>query len=118
MSNQIKAIAPYWHDDIETWVFDDESVGLNQEPFVQGVPEMIDDLTKDIENAKSGFRLIFSAEAFPGYQRRLDFVAPEMGGAWYDEAESNLRGWLCPALFRYFDRPPKAIYVKAESKRG
>ena len=25
-------------------------------------------------------------------------------------------GWLCPALFRYFDEAPEEIYVKAEAK--
>ena len=42
MSNQIMAIAPYWHEGVGTWVFDDPAAGLQQEPFVSGVPEMID----------------------------------------------------------------------------
>ena len=41
MANQIMAIAPYWLDEIETWVFDDPGVDLVQEPFVSGVPELI-----------------------------------------------------------------------------
>jgi hypothetical protein len=28
--------------------------------------------------------------------------------------ESN--GWLCPALFHYFDEAPEEIFVKAETK--
>jgi hypothetical protein len=27
-----------------------------------------------------------------------------------------MEGWLCPALFRYFDEAPEEIYVKAEAK--
>ncbi len=42
MSNVLMVIAPYWYQG--TWVFDDESVGLVREPFVSGVPEMIDEL--------------------------------------------------------------------------
>ena len=28
----------------------------------------------------------------------------------------NMEGWLCPALFKYFDKAPSEIYVKAEPK--
>ena len=42
MSNQIQVISPYWH--AGTWVFDDPATGLVQEPFVAGVPDMINDL--------------------------------------------------------------------------
>ena len=41
MPNQIQIIAPYFVHG--TWVFDDDRVGLVQEPFVSGVPEMIDE---------------------------------------------------------------------------
>ncbi|MGA2257637.1 MAG: hypothetical protein ABSG53_23490 [Thermoguttaceae bacterium] len=59
MPNQIMVIAPYWVNDLGVWVFDDPKVGLEQEPFVSGVPEMIDFLVKDIPKAKSGFRMLF-----------------------------------------------------------
>jgi len=26
-----------------------------------------------------------------------------------------MEGWLCPALFKYFEKAPKEIYVKAEA---
>ena len=42
MSNQIMVIAPYWVEEFGSWVFDDPAAGLQQEPFVGGVPEMID----------------------------------------------------------------------------
>ena len=41
--NQIMVIKPFRYSG--TWVFDDEAVGLNKEPFVCGVPKMIDFLT-------------------------------------------------------------------------
>ena len=88
MANQIFVIAPYWLDSVETWVFDDEAVGLPQEPFVSDVPEMIDELVADIPNARQGFRLLFSAApfpAFPGYWDRL--LYPEAA-----EGPSGCRG--------------------------
>ncbi len=105
-------IAPYWYQG--TWVFDDESVGLNKEPFVAGVPEMIDDLVKDIPNARSGFRLLFSSAPFPGYQIELTRAKEEYGGYWYRVKDQSAEGWLCPALFKYFETAPETVYVKAE----
>ena len=116
MANQIMVIAPYWLEDVRTWVFDDPATGLQQEPFVEGVPEMIDDLVAEIPNAQSGFRLFFSASPFPGYQRKLRRLRQEFGGWWYASDEPEAEGWLCPALFRYFDEAPDEIYVKAEAK--
>jgi hypothetical protein len=116
MANQILVIAPYWLESVATWVFDDEAVDLVQEPFVSGVPDMIDDLVADIPDARQGFRLLFSSAPFPGYQRKLEWVREEMGGNWYSSKEPEGEGWLCPALFRYFDEAPNEIYVKAEAK--
>jgi hypothetical protein len=99
--NQIQVIAPYWLNIVKTWVFDDAATGLDQEPFVSGVPAMIDELVRDIPNARQGFRLLFSAEPFPGFQRRLKWVREEMGGNWYQADQPAAEGWLCPALFRY-----------------
>jgi hypothetical protein len=49
MANELMIIMPYWH--AGTWVFDDEATGLCMEPFVAGIPEMINDLVGDIPNA-------------------------------------------------------------------
>jgi hypothetical protein len=115
MSNHIMVIAPYWLEEAGTWVFDDPAVGLHQEPFVSGTPEMIEDLVKDIPDARSGFRLLFSAMPFPGYQRLLAWKREEMGGNWYANNDPPLEGWLCSALGRYFEMAPPLLYVKAEA---
>lgn len=73
----------YLYRDQQTWVFDDEAVGLVREPFVSGVPEMIDQFVQDIPSAKSGFRLLFSASPFPGYQAKLIELREEYDGNWY-----------------------------------
>jgi hypothetical protein len=112
--NQINVIAPYWLEVAQTWVFDDPAAGLMQEPFVSGVPAMIDDLVRGFSDPRSGFRLLFSLEPFPGVHRRIDLLREEYGGHWYRDADSGLEGWLCPALQRYFTHPPQHIYVRAE----
>lgn len=80
-----------------------------------GVPEMIDDLVADIPDARQGFRLLFSAAPFPGFQRKLVWVREEMGGNWYRADQPPMEGLLCPALFRYFESAPTELFVKAEA---
>jgi len=112
--NCLFAIAPYKFEDM--WVFDDPMVGLRQEPFVSGADTVIDILTKDIPNAVNGFKLVFSAEPFPGYSARFIWSRPELGGNWYSWPERGVDGWLCPALFKYFEAAPKELYVKVSAK--
>jgi hypothetical protein len=112
MANSILVISPYRNHG--TWVFDDPSVGLAREPFVSGIPEMIDMLVREIPDAEKGFRLLFSEDPFPGYQVEVEHVREEYGGNWYRWAEHSREGWLCPALFKYFDRAPRKLYCRAE----
>jgi hypothetical protein len=112
--NSIYLIVPYRYEGM--WVFDDTRVGLDKEPFISGADTMIDVLVADIPNAKSGFRLLFSATPFPGHQVKLEWKREEYDGNWYFSPEFKTEGWLCPALFKYFDKAPKEIYVKAEPK--
>jgi len=98
------------------WVFDDARVGLDKEPFVSGADDMIDVLVADIPNADKGFRLLFSATPFPGHTVKLEWRREEYGGNWYFSPAFEMEGWLCPALFKYFDKAPKEIFVKAEAK--
>lgn len=116
MANAMMVIYPYWHGD--TWVFDDDAVGLLREPFVFGVPEMIDDLVKDFgpAGARSGFRLTFSGAPFPGFQRVLVRRREEYGGNWYSFEGEAREGWLCPALFRYFRDAPERLYVRSDAR--
>lgn len=112
MANVLNVIEPYLFQDM--WVFDDASKCLEKEPFVQGIPEMIDVLVNDIPNARAGFVLLFSSQAFAGYQVELTLLREELGGHWYKPKDLEVEGWLCPALLKYFDGAPESIYVKAE----
>lgn len=111
-SNSLLVIFPYRAEG--TWVFDDERVGLVREPFVAGVPEMIDRMVVQIPDAARGFRLIFSAKPFPGAEKFVR-VREESGGNWYRDAHGS-EGWLCPALFHYFAQAPAELFAKAEKK--
>lgn len=113
-ANAIFIISPYRYGG--TWVFDDPDVGLVKEPFVAGIPQLIDKLVKDIPDADKGFRLLFSSKPFPGHATKLIWRREQNGGNWYYSEEFDSEGWLCPALFKYFKKAPKEIYIKAEKK--
>jgi hypothetical protein len=113
-SNSIMVIAPYRY--AGAWVFDDAAVGLRKEPFVAGIPEMIDAMVKDIPDAQKGFRLLFSTQPFPGHTHKLIWRRKDNSGNWYYCEQYDKEGWLCPALFKYYREAPREIYIKAEAK--
>lgn len=109
-------LKPYKY--LGTWVFDDETTGLNKEAFVAGVPEILEGLLAanniPLAEAEKGFKLTFSAVAFPGYQLCAIWEREEDGGNWYKEKETGAKGWLCPALFKYFESAPAALFIRAD----
>ena len=113
-ANAIMVIVPYRY--AGTWVFDDSRAGLVREPFVAGVPEMIDAMIAGIPDATNGFRLTFSARPFPGYQKKLVWLRGDGGGNYYRLDGTEKQAWLCPAMFHYYQTAPKELYVKAEPK--
>jgi hypothetical protein len=114
MNNSLGVIAPYKYEGM--WVFDDAAVGLVREPFVSGIDTMLDKLVAGIPDADKGFRLIFSANAFPGFTVELDWRREEYGGNWYFSPQFQMEGWLCPALFKYFTDAPAKLFGRAEPK--
>lgn len=113
--NTISVLFPYKYEGM--WVFDDPDVGLRREPFVLGIDKMIDHFVADVPNAAQGFRLVFSPTPFPGHTIKLEWRREESGGNWYYCPQLGIEGWLCPALFKYFDKAPAEIYAKAEPKK-
>jgi hypothetical protein len=112
--NAIIAIHPYKADGL--WVFDDPGVGLRREPFVSGADLIIDRLAASLPDAERGFTLIFSAQPFPGFQQEFQWRRAEMGGNWYYSPTLDMEGWLCPALFKYFDAAPPRIYAQFKAR--
>lgn len=114
--NVLNVIYPYCYNGM--WVFDDEQVGLNREPFVGGADVIIEYAlkAKGIENPESGFQLMFSGVPFPDYDFTLTWVRGDNGGNYYWIDAFQMEGWLCPALFRYFESAPQNIYVQFKAK--
>ena len=112
--NAISVLFPYKYEGM--WVFDDPSVGLHREPFVCGIDEIISRVVASVPNAANGFRLLFSTAPFPGFMVKLEWWREEYGGTWYYCPQFDKEGWLCPALFKYYDKAPSELYAKAEPK--
>lgn len=117
-SNSILVLSPYRFNGI--WVFDDDRTGLVKEAFVSGIPEILEALHAEhkIDDPDNGFNLYFSSKPFPGYQLKGDWVKEEFEGNWYRTRLPNGElqdGWLCPALYKYFEKAPKELYIKVES---
>jgi hypothetical protein len=109
MSNQIRVIHPYW--DQGQLVFDDASVGLVKEPFVANADNVLASLAVSVDpRCKDRFTILFSDEPFAGYQFEAVRLREEYGGNWYEIGGEE--GWLCPALFKYFDAAPDRVFFQ------
>jgi hypothetical protein len=95
--------------------FDDARVGLVQEPFVAGADTILDRLTADIPSAEAGVTVIFSASAFPGGEE-FEWRREESGGNWYYSPRYDMEGWLCPAMFKYFEEAPRRLWVQVKGR--
>jgi hypothetical protein len=115
--NSINVIKPYQWNGV--WVFDDPARGLDKEPLVAGVPEIIDAVCagRGIRDPQNGFVTIFSAAPFPGAHATLEHLRPDESGTgnWYRLAGTALEGWLCPALLKYFAAPPARIFIQVKN---
>lgn len=106
--NQINQIEIY--RTASGWSFDDPSVGLVAEPFVCGIPEIIDVFSGKADRVTA----TFSKEWFPSYEFILYLKREENGGGWYLAEVIDKEGWLCPAVLRYFETLPETIYVRIQ----
>jgi hypothetical protein len=121
MSNALLILEIYRH--AKTWCFTDSQRGLLHEPFVLGVPEIIDYVIEQKEKLdySKTYQVIFSDTQFPGASYYLQQLRSEFKGCWYtlfsvtDEQQDVDEGWLCPATLKFFDQFPVKIYVSIKS---
>ena len=110
MQNAVYSIRPYRYQN--QWVFDDERVGLVKEPFVMGIPEIIDRAVEHIPNAENGFTVLFNDTGLPSADIILTKQLEEAGGNWYTCTKTGMSGWLCPALYKYYPQAPEKLFIK------
>jgi hypothetical protein len=100
------------------WVFDDPDTGLIKEALSMGTDKIIDMAVKDFKDPDNGFICMFSKNPFPDHQIKLELKTRgnDVEGNTYHCKEFGLDGWLCPALYLYFDVEPENIYLKLSEK--
>jgi len=101
----------------ETWVYDDAEVGVFGEPFVLGADAMMTTLRElQIGPGRDPFRIVFSAQQFPG-AIEVHRLEEEADGVWYraEIGGATLDGWLCGHLYDYFAEAPARIHVRAQA---
>ncbi len=112
--NSLLVIHPYKEDGV--WMFDDPRARLVREPFVSGADVIIDRMVAHIPKAEAGVTIYFAATLFPGFQHEFAWRREEYGGNWYYSSEYDREGWLCPALFKYFEQAPQRLFVQVKAK--
>ena len=108
MANSMMIIKIYKH--CGTGAFTDKSKELAHEPFVCGIPEIIDlFISNHGDKTRETHKITFSDQNFPGAQGMLTKTHSEHSGTWYSYGKKE--GWLSPTVFKYFPKHPSEIYV-------
>ena len=108
--NAIMVIKPYlWNG---MWVFDDEAVGLRREPFVAGMDAIIEPRRDRDSECRPGLPGRLFGWAIPGGPDCAGAAPAAGAGHVYRWAEHDMEGWLCPALLKYFQEPPKTLHIQ------
>ena len=82
---------------------------LNSSPDVRQALEKTLGLVAAMLGLRTGWVWLLDAESRP-------YLAASLKLPPFLQRPAQMEGWLCPALFKYFDTAPKEIYVKAEPK--
>ena len=110
MENAVYSIRPYRYQSM--WVFDDARVGLVKEPFVMGIPEIIDRAVQHLNQPETGFTVLFNNTGLPQADIILNKLNEEAGGNWYKCETTGMTGWICPALYKYYPEAPEKLFIK------
>lgn len=103
------------------WLFDDESHGIEGQPLVHSITDMVDAVAQRVPRASAGFALSFSLEPLDGCDEPLQLLSRPRkrgGGYLYRIPAQGLEGIICRSLERYFRTAPEKIYYVAEPVRA
>lgn len=98
------------------WAFDDPRREIVREPFVEGMPQIIDLLIEESSFPRALFTLGICDQLYSGAQISLTYDRSEAGGAWYTCPQYDLSGWFSHRLYDYYDAPPQTLYLATKVK--
>lgn len=99
------------------WVFDYPSLGIIDEPFVEGIPQIIEHHLKKMNllatARQEGFVVQFTVDGKLSHtDLKLELEEEDAEGGHFIDNSSGLRGWLCPDLRTFLGRVPEKLSVK------
>jgi hypothetical protein len=103
------------------WLFDDAARGLLGEPFVDGMDEIIDQVSGCIprtHESRAFIRFVFADFEALGCESVLVRDEPVHDGYFYRLEGTDMRGWLCPETLKYFPVFPDRIHFRCEVLEG
>lgn len=114
-NNAVNVLFPY-KTQYQTWVYDDEDLGVYTEAFVMGSSEVIDHL---IGADATHCKVLISSQPLPKYDALLEKINAKEGEfemeGWYQIADKSMPpNWLCGRCCDYFPGYPEQIYVKID----
>lgn len=114
-NNAVNVLFPY-KTKYNTWVYDDEDLGIYSEAFVMGSSEVIDHLIG--EDARF-CKVVISSSPLPRYDALLEKIEDVKGEfameGWYQISDKSMPpNWLCQRCCDYFPGYPQQIYVSIE----
>lgn len=108
-ANAIFVIHPYKVGN--SWVFDDDRVGLVREPFVAGADTLLELFAK----GRTEMDVLFSTNEFPGFECKVTKTRGEAeSGTYYWSEDLKQEIWLCPAQSLYLNPSPNTIYMQTK----
>jgi len=121
ISKWIHIVYLRWLKKEKAWVFDIPFAGIVNEPFGDGMPELIEHHLnrrkgKLAHAKKYGVCVLFShvsvkpSEFSDGIYTKLTSREEDNGGCWYWDVIAKKYGWLCPNLHQFFTSPPQQIH--------
>ena len=96
----------------DLWYFTDEDRKIIAEPFLSDASAIINTLADQVDPGAVDCVIEFSGTSFCEETTELSRKSLECGGVWYESKTLNMKGWLCPVFYKYFESAPDKLYVK------
>lgn len=97
-----------------TWMFDDESKSIKEEPFVMGFSELIDFILKEKNvwnGSHRGIDIEFSLEKEFDDMVEIEKIG-DVDNDWALYEYKNIQGMLCPVTLQYLGKHPDFFYIR------
>ena len=110
----------YKHDGL--WCFDHPDMGIEREPFVEGMDAIIDRL-QDLHAPGCETPVLIFSEQLPVLGPSIllmhDHTEMRNGEPWnlYYAPGLELEGWLCPVMLKFYPKPPAELHARLRAEK-